>query len=69
MAKTMDHSAYPKRMRSKTDAELRYIIKDASEAQAANPQGENNGYYADEVCYAAQELRRRDGRLSCTMRR
>lgn len=57
--KRMDHTAYPHNLRSKSEAELRYIIKDAGEAAAAQPQGENNGYYTDEVLYAAQELRRR----------
>ena len=59
MLKTMNHAEYPKRLRSKTEAELRYIIKDATEAQQANRENPNNGYYADEVLYAAAELRRR----------
>jgi hypothetical protein len=59
MPKVMDHTGYPKKLRSKTDAELRYTIKDAQEAQQANPTNVNCGYYADEVCYAAAELRRR----------
>ena len=59
MLKRMDHSAYPKGLRSKTAWELRFIIKDAGEAQRANPDNPNNGYYADEVSYAGMELRRR----------
>jgi hypothetical protein len=57
--KTMNHTEYPRRLRSKTEAELRFIIKDATEAQQANPSNPNSGYYADEVLYAAAELRRR----------
>lgn len=57
--KKMDHTAYPKKLKSKSVAELRYIIQDATEAANANPQGANCGYYLDEVHYAAAELRRR----------
>lgn len=55
----MNHTEYPKALRSKSEASLRYILKDAQEAMDANPSNPNNGYYADEVCYAAAELRRR----------
>ena len=57
--KTMNHSDYPKQLKTRAEAELRFIVKDAQEAQAVNPSNPNNGYYADEVCYAAAELRRR----------
>jgi len=57
--KTMNHNEYPKRLRNKTEADLRFIIADATEAVRANPTGENVGYYLDEVHYAAAELRRR----------
>lgn len=57
--KTMNHAEYPKQLKTRTDAELRFIIGDAQAAQAANPSNPNNSYYADEVCYAAAELRRR----------
>lgn len=57
--KKMDHGQYPKRLRAKTEQELRFIVKDAGEAVTANPQGANAGYYMDEVLYAAAELRRR----------
>lgn len=58
----MDHTEYPKRLRKKTDEELRFIIKDANEAMNANPDSEKsrNGYYADEVNYASMELKRRE---------
>ena len=59
MAKIMDHSRYAKAMRAKSDEQLRFIINDAAEAARVNPQGENAGYYLDEVHYAAAELRRR----------
>jgi len=58
----IDHAAYAKSLRTKTEAELRYIIKDAGEAAAANPTGHKAGYYQDEVHYAAAELRRRESK-------
>lgn len=63
MKKTMDHAEYQRKLRSKTEAELRFIIRDASAAERANPQGCNAGYYADEVSYAAMELARRGAAL------
>ena len=59
MQKVMDHARYQRDMKGKTVAELLYIIKDAGEAAAVNPQNINCGYYLDEVHYAADELRRR----------
>jgi hypothetical protein len=59
MPKQMDHAAYQKAMKRKSVPELQFIIRDAGEAAAINPEGENNGYYLDEVSYAAAELRRR----------
>jgi hypothetical protein len=60
MTKTMNHKEYPKSLKHKTDAELRYIIKDATEAAEANKENPNNGFYLDEVHYAAAELRKRN---------
>jgi len=57
--KHMDHAEYQRRLKSKTPDELRYIIKDATEAARANPQGENAGYYQDEALYAQMELKKR----------
>ncbi len=57
--KNMNHTEYPKSLKTKSVAELKFIIKDAREAMEAMPDNENNGYYADEVCYAANELNRR----------
>jgi len=59
MRKTMNHTEYPKSLRTKSEAELKYTIQDASEAVRANPDGCNAGYYADEVNYASSELYRR----------
>jgi hypothetical protein len=59
MLKKMDHAAYQAKLKNKSFDELAFIIKDAGEAEKANPQGENSGYYADEVHYASAEIRRR----------
>ena len=55
----MDHSEYPKSLRSKNDDALRYIAADAKAALDAMPDGENASYYADEICYCCDELARR----------
>jgi hypothetical protein len=55
----IDHHEYPLKLRTKTHAELLYIIKDASEAIAAMPDGHKAGYYADEISYAGMEIMRR----------
>ena len=57
--KTMDHTAYMKALVSRSDESLRFTIKDANEAIKAMPDGENAGYYADEVSYCCMELARR----------
>lgn len=54
--KRMDHTEYQKRCKGMTEAALRYTIADAAAARDAMPDGENAGYYADEVSYAAMEL-------------
>lgn len=59
MRKMMDHGAYQEGLKVKSEAALRYIIKDANEAISANPDGVNAGYYADEIHYAHAELRKR----------
>lgn len=59
VTKIMDHARYQKMLRTKDVAALRFIISDAQEAIAANPENPNNGYYADEICYAGMELARR----------
>lgn len=60
MAKQMNHGAYMKKVKRMTDSELRFVAKDAQEAADAMPQGENVGYYLDEVNYCLQELARRN---------
>jgi hypothetical protein len=55
----IDHTAYPKSLRSKSDDSLRYIIKDAKEALFLFPEADKAGYYADEINYCAMELKRR----------
>ena len=58
----IDHAAYQKRLRTKTHAELRFIIRDARAAMVAMPDNPKNGFYADEISYAAMELKRRETR-------
>jgi hypothetical protein len=55
----INHKEYPEKLKSKTDAELNFIIRDAHEAIKANPEGKKSGYYADEINYAGMELSRR----------
>jgi hypothetical protein len=59
MQKTMNHGEYQRKLKNKTMPELRFILKDANEAISVNPNGCNSGYYADEIHYAAAELKRR----------
>ena len=54
--KRMDHTAYPESLKEKSWAELRLIIEDAKAALAAHPETENASYYADEICYASNEI-------------
>ena len=56
----INHETYPKRLRTKTHAELRYILEDARAAIAAQPNGHKAGFYADEISYVSDELYRRD---------
>jgi len=58
--KTMDHDKYPQSLRAKSEAELRFIIKDCQESIDQNPENPNNGFYADEINYAAMEIHRRN---------
>ena len=57
--KIMNHTDYPKSLKTKSVESLKYIIKDASEAINANPENENNGYYQDEINYCCNEINRR----------
>jgi hypothetical protein len=58
--KKMNHAEYQRKLKSKSIEELKYIIKDAREAEEAMPMGENAGYYADEQHYAAMEIAKRE---------
>jgi hypothetical protein len=57
--KEIDHAAYAKDCRSRSEAELLFIIADCRATLAAWPDQPNHGYYADEISYCAQELNRR----------
>lgn len=69
--KHMNHELYKSLLKKKTVEQLRFIIKDAQAAANAHPQGENCGYYLDEVNYASMELAKREAtykkrRYSCS---
>lgn len=55
----IEHASYSRSLRHKSSDSLRYIIRDAREAIDASPTGHKASYYADEINYAAAELRRR----------
>ena len=57
--KFMDHSAYMKKVRRMTEAELLHTIKDCKGVLAVWPAHPNGGYYSDEICYCSTELYRR----------
>ncbi len=61
--KVMKHAEYQKRIEKLPSVALIFIIKDAKEAVAAMPDGPNAGYYADEVCYCADEMHKRSKKL------
>lgn len=58
----IDHKAYQAKVRTQSEAELRYTIADAAESIKCNPTGCKAGYYQDEIHYANAELRRRAGK-------
>lgn len=58
----IDHTAYPRALRSKPTESLWYIIRDCQAAIRANPDNPKCGYYADEISYCANELARRSNR-------
>lgn len=55
----IDHTAYPKSLRSKNVGALEFIRADARAALQAMPDGHKAGYYADEINYVSDELARR----------
>lgn len=60
MKKIMDHVAYPKKLKKFEWGALWFTAKDAMEAAQAYPEGENAGYYLDEVNYCLDEIARRN---------
>lgn len=60
MMKKMNHTDYPKRLKKLNLAQLWFIISDCQETLDAMPNGENAGYYADEINYAGMEIARRE---------
>ena len=52
----IDHTKYPKSLKSKTVAQLLYIIQDCREALEAMPESPKAGYYSDEINYCSMEL-------------
>lgn len=57
--KHIDHVGYPRLCRTRSDAELRFIIADCKATLDAWPDQPNYGYYLDEINYCADELARR----------
>lgn len=55
----LDHNAYPKLCRTRSEAELRFVIADCQAALRAMPDNPKAGWYQDEICYCADELARR----------
>jgi hypothetical protein len=60
MRKIMNHTEYPKSLKSLSDEQLKFRMRDAHEAVMAYPEGENSEYYQDEVCYCSDELFERE---------
>jgi hypothetical protein len=58
-AQNIDHNEYPRRLRTKSTAELKFAQSDAQAAMKAMPDGPKAGYYADEINYISMELARR----------
>ena len=56
----IDHEKYLKSLKKKSYAELVFIIEDCQEAIKAYPDNTKCGYYQDEICYASQEISRRN---------
>ena len=55
----IDHAAYQAKTKTMIEDALRFTIRDAKDAMAANPEGHKAGYYQDEVHYCAMELMER----------
>jgi len=59
MTKIFDHAMYSRKVKKMTMDELNFVIKDCGEVLNVWPDTPNHGYYADEICYCADEIRRR----------
>jgi len=57
--KIMNHTEYQKRVKGLPDTTLEFIIDDCQEAIDCLIDGENVGYYQDEIHYCHAELKRR----------
>ena len=57
--KRMDHAGYVERCKRRSLASLYYVMRDATEAAEAMPDGPNVQYYMDEAIYCGQEIVRR----------
>ncbi len=55
----IDHTNYPKTLKTKSLESLKFIIKDCQEAIAANPENPKNSFYQDEICYCGMEIKKR----------
>jgi hypothetical protein len=60
MKNQINHSEYIAKTKKMDEATLRFIIKDCQEALKALPNCDKAGYYQDEICYCAMELKRRN---------
>lgn len=61
--KVMKHAEYQERIAKLPSVAVRFIMNDAMETIVAMPDGPNAGYYADEICYCADELAKREKSL------
>lgn len=61
MAVQIDHDATIERFSTYSRDMLNFVIRDAQAAIEANKEGDKVGFYADEIHYAAAEIRRRGG--------
>lgn len=59
LIKVMDHKRYQEICRKRSEAALRFAIKDCQEVLRVNPGCLNAGFYADEISYCLMELKRR----------
>ena len=57
--KVMNHSEYMAKVKLIDDEGLKFIITDCRDSIKAMPQGENEGYYQDEIHYCSMELKER----------